>query len=172
MSVIAVGADHAGFLLKQDLKQWLVARGHTVLDAGTQSTVSVDYPDFAEAVAHIVTGGDAERGVLVCGTGIGMAIAANKVHGIRAGVCRDVETARLSRQHNDLNVLALAGRSTSREDGIAIVSAWLETPFEGGRHERRLAKVAGLERLERPGGFGGPESRDPHVQGVAGAPAR
>jgi ribose 5-phosphate isomerase B len=146
MSVIALGADHAGFTLKQHVKQWLVARGFTVLDAGTQSTVSVDYPDYAEAVAHIVTSGEAERGVLVCGTGIGMAIAANKVNGIRAGVCGDVETARLSRQHNDLNVLALAGRSTSPDEAIAIVGTWLDTPFEGGRHERRLAKVAGLER--------------------------
>jgi ribose 5-phosphate isomerase B len=117
-----------------------------VVDAGTHSSDSVDYPDFAAAVSRTVTSGEAVRGVLVCGTGIGMAIAANKVDGIRAGVCTDVETARLSRQHNDLNVLALAGRITSREHAIAIVSAWLETPFEGGRHERRLAKVAGLER--------------------------
>ena len=159
MSVIALGADHAGFALKQHVKQWLVACGHTVLDAGTQSTVSVDYPDFAEAVAQHVASGAAERGVLVCSTGIGMAIAANKVDGIRAGVCADVDTARLSRQHNDLNVLALAGRSTSHDDAIAIVGAWLDTPFEGGRHERRLTKVAELERPRE-------------VQGVAGAPAR
>jgi len=159
MTVLALGADHAGFSLKQDLKQWLVAEGHTVLDAGTYSTDSVDYPDFAAAVSHAVTGGEAERGVLVCGTGIGMTIAANKVPGIRAGVCGDVATARLSRQHNDLNVLALAGRATSREEAIAIVRAWLETPFEGGRHERRLAKMAALERSSGVGE-------------VAGAPAR
>ena len=158
MSVIAVGADHAGFPLKQHVKQWLVARGYTVLDVGTQGTVSVDYPDFAEAVAQSVTSGEAERGVLVCGTGIGMAIAANKVNGIRAGVVVDVATARLSRQHNDLNVLALAGRSTSSDDALAIVGAWLDTPFEGGRHERRLAKITDLERAS--------------VQGVTGAPAR
>jgi ribose 5-phosphate isomerase B len=158
MSVIAVGADHAGFPLKQHLRQWLVARGYTVLDVGTQSTTSVDYPDFAEAVAQSVTCGEAERGVLVCGTGIGMAIAANKVSGIRAGVVADVATARLSRQHNDLNVLALAGRSTSFDDAIAILGAWLDTPFEGGRHERRLAKITDLERSS--------------LQGVAGAPAR
>ena len=146
MTVVALGADHAGFPLKQDLKQWLVAEGHTVVDAGTHSGDSVDYPDFAAAVARIVTSGEAERGILVCGTGIGMAIAANKITGIRAAVCGDVETARLSRQHNDLNVLALAGRSTSPDEAIAIVGTWLDTPFEGGRHERRLAKVAGLER--------------------------
>jgi ribose 5-phosphate isomerase B len=146
MTVVALGADHAGFRLKQDLKQWLVAEGHTVVDAGTHSEESVDYPDFAAAVARTVAGGEAERGLLVCGTGIGMAISANKVDGIRSGVCHDVETARLSRQHNDLNVLALAGRSTSRDTAVAIVAAWLETAFEGGRHQRRLAKVAGLER--------------------------
>jgi ribose 5-phosphate isomerase B len=159
MIVVALGADHAGFPLKQDLKQWLVAQGHTVVDVGTHSVDSVDYPDFAAAVAQAVSSGEAARGVLVCGTGIGMAIAANKVPGIRAGVCGDVETARLSRQHNDLNVLALAGRGTSRDHAITIVGAWLETSFEGGRHERRLAKVAGLERSSP-------------VSEVAGAPAR
>jgi ribose 5-phosphate isomerase B len=146
MAVVALGADHAGFPLKQHLKEWLASEGHRVLDNGTHSSDSVDYPDFAAAVARVVSAGQAHRGLLVCGTGIGMAIAANKVSGIRAGVCTDVETARLSRQHNDLNVLALAGRSTSPDDAIAIVRTWLETDFEGGRHERRLAKVAGLER--------------------------
>ena len=146
MIVVALGADHAGFSLKQDLKQWLVSEGHTVIDTGTHSEDSVDYPDFAASVARAVVGGDAERGLLVCGTGIGMAISANKVSGIRAAVCGDVDTARLSRRHNDLNVLALAGRTTSREQGIAIVRAWLETVFEGGRHQRRLEKVAGLEQ--------------------------
>ena len=146
MAVVALGADHAGFPLKQDLKKWLVAEGHTVLDVGTHSPESVDYPDFAAAVGRAVSAGEAAGGLLVCGTGIGMAITANKVPGIRAAVCNDVETARLSRQHNDLNVLSLAGRSTPLDLATAIVRAWLETPFEGGRHERRLAKVAGLER--------------------------
>ena len=159
MTVIAVGADHAGFSLKQHLKHWLVAEGHRVLDLGTHSSDSVDYPDFAAAVAQAVSAGEAERGLLVCGTGIGMAIAANKVSGIRAGVCADVETARLSRQHNDLNVLALAGRVTSPDHAVSIVGAWLDTAFEGGRHERRLAKVTGLERT---GALGE----------VTGAPAR
>ena len=159
MIVVAVGADHAGFALKQHLKEWLVAEGHCVLDAGTYSSDSADYPDFAAAVARTVSTGQAERGLLVCGTGIGMAIAANKVSGIRAGVCRDVETARLSRQHNDLNVLALAGRDTAPADAVAIARVWLETPFEGGRHQRRLTKVAGLERVSVMGE-------------VTGAPAR
>ena len=159
MTVIAVGADHAGFPLKQHLKHWLVAEGHRVLDVGTDSIDSVDYPDFAATVAQAVSAGDAERGLLVCGTGIGMAIAANKVPGIRAGVCADVDTARLSRQHNDLNVLALAGRATLEGSAVAIVRVWLETAFEGGRHERRLAKVTGLERAGAMGE-------------VAGAPAR
>jgi ribose 5-phosphate isomerase B len=159
MTVVAIGADHAGFSLKQHLKEWLVAQGHHVLDAGTHSSGSVDYPDFAATVARAVSVGEAERGLLVCGTGIGMAIVANKVLGIRAGVCADVATARLSRQHNDLNVLALAGRATSPERAIAIVRAWLETPFEGGRHERRLTKVAALERVGTMGE-------------VTGAPAR
>ena len=152
MTVVALGADHAGFSLKQHLREWLVSEGHTVVDVGTHSGESVDYPDFAAAVGRAVSAGEAARGLLVCGTGIGMAIAANKGPGIRAAVCGDVETARLSRQHNDLNVLALAGRTTSREQALAIVGAWLTTAFEGGRHERRLAKVADLE--------------------VAGAPAR
>jgi len=159
MTVVAVGADHAGFLLKQHLKEWLVAEGHRVVDAGTNSSDSVDYPDFAAAVGRAVSAGEAERGLLVCGTGIGMVIAANKVPGIRAGVCGDVETARLSRQHNDLNVLALAGRTTPLDRAIAIVRAWFETPFEGGRHQRRLTKVAGLEHATARGE-------------VTGAPAR
>ena len=145
MTTVAVGADHAGFSLKQDLKEWLAAQGHTVFDVGTHSLESVDYPDYAAAVSRAVRSGEAARGVLVCGTGIGMAIAANKVPGIRAGVCRDVETARLARQHNDLNVLALAGRVTPLDLAIGIVGAWLDTAFEGGRHERRLAKVSDLE---------------------------
>jgi len=160
MTVLALGADHAGFSLKQELKEWLVAEGYTVLDVGTHSTDSVDYPDFAAAASGTVIGGEAERGVLVCGSGIGMAIAANKIPGIRAAVIHDVETARLSRQHNDLNMLALAGRTTSRAQAIAIVSAWLHTAFDGGRHEQRLAKVANLERAGRV------------ARGVAGAPAR
>ena len=159
MTVVALGADHAGFPLKQELKSWLVGQGHTVLDVGTHSADSVDYPDFALAVSRAVAAGEAARGLLVCGTGIGMAIAANKVPGIRAAVCGDTDTARLSRQHNDLNVLALAGRATSPAAAIGIVRVWLETAFEGGRHERRLAKLSDLEQARAHGE-------------VAGAPAR
>jgi ribose 5-phosphate isomerase B len=145
MAVIALGADHAGFELKQDLKAWLTERGHRVIDVGTHSTDSVDYPDFAARVARSVQNGDAGRGVLVCGSGIGMAIAANKVAGIRAAVAADAATARLSRQHNDANVLALGARTTPREQAVLIVSAWLETPFDGGRHARRVEKLADLD---------------------------
>jgi ribose 5-phosphate isomerase B len=174
MTVVALGADHAGFPLKQDLKPWLVAQGHTVLDVGTHSGESVDYPDFAAAVARAVSSGEAQRGVLVCGTGIGMAISANKVPGIRAAVCGDVATACISRQHNDLNVLALGARVTSTAQAIEIVRAWLETPFEGGRHEGRVAKIAALDgaRATRPEGSAvGPE-RPAVGPEVIGAQAR
>jgi ribose 5-phosphate isomerase B len=142
---IALGADHAGFALKQELKSWLTGRGVEVLDLGTDSTASVDYPDFALAVGRAVQAGRAERGVLVCGSGVGMAIAANKVPGIRAAVAVDVETARLCRAHNDTNVLALGARITGSEAAADIVQAWLEAEFEGGRHARRVAKLAELE---------------------------
>ena len=145
MTVVALGADHAGFALKEAVKAWLLARRHGVLDFGTDSTDSVDYPDYAAAVATAVSNGTATRGVLVCGTGIGMAIAANKVPGIRAAQCSDAASARTSRQHNDTNVLALGARITSGDDAMTIVAAWLATAFEGGRHTRRLAKVAALE---------------------------
>lgn len=145
MAVIALGADHAGFDLKQDIKAWLIERGHPVIDFGTHSTDSVDYPDFAALVARSVQEGGAGQGVLVCGSGIGMAMAANKVAGVRAAVAGDAGTARLSRQHNDANVLALGARSTSPEQARTIVEAWLETPFEGGRHARRVGKLAELD---------------------------
>ena len=158
---IAIAADHAGYQLKDSLKRLLDEMGAAYEDFGTSSGQSVDYPDFAKAVAEGVAHGRFDRGILVCGTGVGMAIAANKIPGIRAAVCGDVETARLSRRHNDLNVLALAGRTTSREQAITIVRAWLETAFDGGRHAERLAKVTGLEQGA------------PGVDGkVAGAPAR
>jgi ribose 5-phosphate isomerase B len=146
MAVIALGADHAGFELKERLKARLAERGHRLLDVGTHSSDSVDYPDFAAAVAARVGGGQAECGVLVCGTGIGMAIAANKVPGVRAAPCGDVESARLSREHNDANVLALGARTTGFEAALAIVEAWLDAAFQGGRHARRVDKIAALER--------------------------
>ena len=151
MALIAVGADHAGFLLKEHIKSWLRDRGFQVVDCGTHSTDSVDYPDYAAAVAAVVSEGVGASGVLVCGTGIGMAIAANKLPGVRAAVCGDVEAARLSREHNDANVLALGARVTGPETAVAVVQTWLETDFLGGRHARRVEKVSEIER-SRTGG--------------------
>ena len=145
MAMIALGADHAGYELKQILGQWLSEQGHLVSDFGTHSTASVDYPDIAAAVARAVRVGAAERGLLVCGSGVGMAIAANKVAGIRAAVAGDVVTARLCREHNDTNVLALGARAVGRDAAVAIVHAWLETAFAGGRHARRVEKLDVLD---------------------------
>lgn len=145
-ATVALGADHAGFELKEALKAWLIDQAGEVVDLGTHSPEPVDYPDYAEAVAKAVADGKAERGVLVCGTGIGMAIAANKVPGVRAAVCGDLWAARMSREHNDANVLCLGGRLTGREVAIDILRMWLATPFGGGRHERRLGKIAIVER--------------------------
>jgi ribose 5-phosphate isomerase B len=148
MTVVALGADHAGFLLKEKLKSWLTRDGHRVLDCGTHSTDAVDYPDFAAAVGDALTAGQANRGILVCGTGIGMAMAANKIAGVRAAQCSDVESARLCRQHNDANVLTLGARTTPSDVAGTIVEAWLGTEFEGGRHARRVDKLTALERRE------------------------
>jgi ribose 5-phosphate isomerase B len=145
MTAVALGADHAGFPLKEDLKGWLISRGFDVVDLGTQTTESVDYPDFAIAVGGAITAGKADRGVLVCGTGIGMAMAANKVPGARAAACSDAYTARMSREHNDANILALGARITSREAAIEILEVWLNAEFAGGRHARRVEKVVALD---------------------------
>ena len=156
MTAIALGADHAGFPLKEDLKSWLIGRGYEVVDCGTQSTESVDYPDYAAAVASALTAGKAGRGVPVCGSGIGMAIAANKGPGIRAAACTDAYTARLSREHNDTNVLTLGARITARDSAIEILEMWLAAAFAGGRHAQRVDKLGSLERGEWPGvGRGG-----------------
>jgi ribose 5-phosphate isomerase B len=146
MTVIALGADHAGWELKEALKAWLIEGGHQILDFGTHSPESVDYPDYALQVAESVASGKAERGVLVCGTGIGMAMTANKVPGVRAALCSDPFTARMSREHNDANVLTLGGRLMDRELGLEILQMWLNAAFAGGRHERRLGKIAQVER--------------------------
>jgi ribose 5-phosphate isomerase B len=145
MTAVALGADHAGFPLKEDIKGWLISHGFEVVDLGTQATESVDYPDFAIAVGGAVTAGKADRGVLVCGTGIGMAMAANKVPGTRAAACSDAYTARMSREHNDANILALGARITSREAAIEILEVWLNAEFAGGRHARRVEKVVALD---------------------------
>jgi ribose 5-phosphate isomerase B len=148
MTVIALGADHAGWPLKEVVKAWLSDRGHEILDFGTHTADSVDYPDYATLVADAVSSGRAERGVLVCGTGIGMAIAANKVPGVRAASCADTHTARMAREHNDTNVLALGARLIGNETAIEVARVWLETPFAGERHARRVAKLAAIERKE------------------------
>ena len=147
MTVVALGADHAGFPLKEDLKTWLIARGYDVVDLGTQSAESVDYPDFAIGVGSAITAGKADRGVLVCGTGIGMAMAANKVPGVRAAACTDAFSARMSREHNDANVLALGARITARDAAIEILEIWLGAEFAGGRHARRVEKILALDRV-------------------------
>ena len=141
-TTIAIGADHAGFTLKQWLKQRLTESGLTILDVGTDSDQSVDYPDFAHAVGDAVVTGRANQGVVICGSGIGVSIAANRNPGIRAALCQSVEAARLARQHNDANVLALGARLLDRDVAAACVETFLTTAYEGGRHERRLAKLS------------------------------
>jgi ribose 5-phosphate isomerase B len=143
---VALGADHAGVGLKLEVKRFLDESHIPYEDFGTNSEESVDYPDFSETVARGVASGEFDRGVLICGTGIGMAIAANKVTGVRAAPVVDLESARLSREHNDANVLALGARLLPRERAIDIVRVFLETPFEAGRHERRIRKITALEQ--------------------------
>ena len=143
---VALGADHAGVHLKDAVRSLLESRGIEVQDAGTTDETSVDYPDYAARVGHSVAGGEVDRGILVCGTGLGMAIAANKVVGVRAAPVVDLESAKLSREHNDVNVLALGARLTAPDTALQIVATFLDTPFAGGRHQRRLDKIAALER--------------------------
>jgi ribose 5-phosphate isomerase B len=145
---IALGADHAGFSLKQKIKQHLLERGIKVDDLGTHSAESVDYPDFARRVGEEVVARQADYGILCCGTGIGMAIAANKVPGVRAANVHTEEEARLSREHNDANVLTLGGRTTEEDAALRIVDQWLEANFIGGRHERRVEKITQIEHRE------------------------
>ncbi|MBL77720.1 MAG: ribose 5-phosphate isomerase B [Acidimicrobiales bacterium] len=144
MSRIAVSSDHAGFALKQHLADVLRDLGHEVLDLGAHSADRVDYPDFGEAVGRAVAGGDADLGVCVCGSGLGIAMAANKVPGVRAAPVHDVTSARLTRQHNDCNVLCLGERLIGAEVAVDAVRAWLDAEFEGGRHEGRVAKLDAL----------------------------
>lgn len=143
--MIAIGSDHGGFELKQAVMQHLTERGVSFKDLGTFSTESVDYPDYALKVTSAVTGGEAELGILICGTGIGMSIAANKVDGIRAALCTDSYMARLTRQHNNANVLCMGGRVTGPGTAMDIVDAFLDNSFLGGRHERRIEKVMNIE---------------------------
>jgi ribose 5-phosphate isomerase B len=145
---IAIGSDHRGFDAKRRLLSTLQELGHTVTDLGTTDADSVDYPDYACAVARQVSQGKADRGILVCGTGIGMGIAANKVRGVRAASCQDLITAEMSRRHNDANVLCLSADLLGEELMAHMVRVWLETPFEGGRHARRVDKIAQIEAEE------------------------
>jgi ribose 5-phosphate isomerase B len=146
---IVIGSDHAGYALKESVRARLVERGEEVDDLGTAGPEpSVDYPDFAQKVAGAVASGRAERGILVCGTGIGMSMAANRIDGVRAALCHDHYTARLGRAHNDANVLCLGGRTTGIDVALEIVEAFLETEFEGGRHQRRVNKIHGMENVE------------------------
>jgi ribose 5-phosphate isomerase B len=143
---IAIGADHAGFALKEHLKRTLQRLGHGVDDHGTHSEESIDYPPICIAVARAVVDGRAERGIVLGGSGQGEQIAANKIAGIRAALCNDLYTARLSREHNDANVLSMGGRIVGLGLADEIVALWLRTPFEGGRHQRRLEQIAAFER--------------------------
>lgn len=142
---IGLGSDHAGLRLKSTIAAMLEEGGHQVSDFGTTSEDSCDYPEFARLVAEAVRDGRCERGILVCATGVGMAICANKVRGVRAGACNDLFSARYSRLHNDLNVLCLGERIIGSGLAQEIVRVWLDTPFEGGRHARRLGLIGTLE---------------------------
>ena len=143
---LALGADHAGYLLKDRIRQYVTERGHQVIDEGTNTSDSVDYPDYAAKVAEDVAAGRAERGILVCGSGIGMAIAANKVPGIRAANVCDAYQAQMAREHNNLNVITLGARILDESDATHIVQIWLDTPFSGGRHSSRLDKLHDIEK--------------------------
>ena len=141
-ATIAVASDHAGFDLKEALKRDLLAAGHDVLDLGTNSTASVDYPDFGQAMGEAIASGRAERGVLVCGSGIGISIAANRNPKVRAALAHDIVSARLSREHNDANVVAFGQRLIDVEIAREALKVFLATPFEGGRHAGRVAKLS------------------------------
>ena len=145
MATIAVGSDHAGYALKEQLAGELRDLGHEVLDLGAHSPERVDYPDFGAAVGRAVVGGDAELGLCVCGSGIGIAMAANKVPGVRAATVHDATSARLTRQHNDANVICLGERLIGPEVASEALRAWLDAEFEGGRHAGRVDKLSGLD---------------------------
>jgi ribose 5-phosphate isomerase B len=146
--LVAIGSDHAGYGLKEDLKAFLEDAGHEVIDVGTDSEEPVDYPVYCAKVAHAVAKGEADSGIVLGGSGQGEQIAANKVQGIRAALCNDLYTARMSRQHNDANVLSIGARIVAAPLAHEIVGLWLSTAFEGGRHEVRLEQIAAIERGE------------------------
>jgi ribose 5-phosphate isomerase B len=145
---IALGADHAGFEEKEKIKATLDELGVEYVDMGTDSADSVDYPDYAKKVAEAVSKGEFDQGLLVCGSGTGMAIAANKVKGVRAAVAWSPDIARLARQHNNANILSLPARFMSENDAASVVKAWFDADFEGGRHEKRVEKITEIEKTE------------------------
>ncbi|MBI5183060.1 MAG: ribose 5-phosphate isomerase B [Nitrospinae bacterium] len=138
---IAISADHGGFGLKEDIKRFLKEDGYNCIDLGTDSEDSVDYPDYGVKIAHAILNGEVDRGILICGTGIGMSIVVNRFSGIRGALCHDVYTARMSREHNNSNVLILGGRVIGKGLAMEIVRTWIKTKFAGGRHQRRLDKI-------------------------------
>lgn len=142
---IAIGSDHGGLELKEIVKEHLIAKGFEIVDCGTNNNESVDYPEYGYKVAKAVIDNEAERGIVVCGTGIGISIAANKVKGIRCALCGDCYSARMSREHNNANMLALGARVLGRDLAVEIVDVWCNTEFEGGRHERRVNKISDIE---------------------------
>lgn len=145
MLTIAIGSDHAGYALKEKIKQFLLSKNYRVLDFGTNSTEPTHYPLYAKDVCLSVQKGESDRGILVCGTGIGMSIASNKFKGIRSALCLNEYMARMSRKHNDANVLCLGGRVVGEELALSIVEAWLSTDFEGGRHTQRVELIKKIE---------------------------
>ncbi len=145
MNKIAIGSDHAGFGLKEDVLGLLKDLNIDIVDCGTNTTESVDYPDFGARVSELVSSGEVERGILICGTGIGMSIVANKYPNVRAALCNDLFSAKMSRLHNDANILALGSRVIEKNLAAEIVKVWLSTPFEGGRHLKRLDKIRKIE---------------------------
>ena len=144
--LVAVGSDHAGLDLKQEIIKLLAELKHDVSDYGTDTPLSVDYPDFGEKVAEAVSAGKAERGILICGTGVGMSIVANKFPNIRAALCNELFSAKMSRMHNDANILVLGGRIIGRDLGKEIVRTWIDTGFENGRHTDRIKKISAIEK--------------------------
>lgn len=143
---IAIGSDHGGYELKEIIKKHLQEKGFDIKDFGTDSTESTDYPDFAEAVGKAVANKELEKGILICGTGIGISIAANKIPGVRCGLVSDCFSARSTRQHNDANIIALGGRVVGPGLALDIVDTWLGSEFEGGRHQRRVDKITDIEK--------------------------
>lgn len=143
--IIGIGSDHGGYELKEYIKEFLDKENIKYMDYGTYSLESVDYPDYGKKVAEAVVSGEVDRGIVICGTGIGISIACNKIKGIRCALCSDTYSARMSREHNDANMLALGGRVIGKDLALEIVSVWLKSEFAGGRHLRRIEKISEIE---------------------------